>query len=140
MKKILILCQNNTARSQMAEGYFRFFAGNRAEVYSAGLKNKELHPLAYQIMDEDNIDIKEQHPKLAKKLLKNRYDFLITFSEDIPKSVLRQIKVKRHLHLPVKDPILDEENMENAFRNTREVIKKFVLKFIGQELAHTVKP
>jgi len=35
-KKILVLCTGNSCRSQLAEGYLRHFAGERAEVYSAG--------------------------------------------------------------------------------------------------------
>lgn len=138
MKKILVLCHYNTARSQMAEGYLNFFAGNLALVHSAGFENKSLHPLAYQVMDEDNIDIKEQHPKLADHLLRNKYDFLITLCEDLPATLLDQIRAKRHLHFNVADPTLNQQNMEHAFRDTRETIKKYVLKFIGQELMQAV--
>ncbi|PHN08524.1 arsenate reductase/protein-tyrosine-phosphatase family protein [Flavilitoribacter nigricans] len=138
MKKILILCHYNTARSQMAEGYLKFFAGNLALVHSAGVENKNLHPLAFEIMDEDNIDIKEQHPKLATKLLKNKYDYLITFGQDIPSALLKQVRAKKHLHLDVDDPTLSTLDMEESFRNVRETIKKFILKFIGQELMDPV--
>lgn len=138
MKKILILCRHNTARSQMAEGYFRFFAGQVAEVYSAGLETRSMHPMAYRIMDEDNIDITLQNPQLAKKLLRTRYDFLITLCEDIPPSFLKKIKTRRHLHMPVDDPLEHDSDLENAYRSTRENIKKFVLKFIGQELSEKV--
>ena len=138
MKKILILCQYNTARSQMAEGYLKFFAGNRALIHSAGYENKNLHPLAFDIMDEDNIDIKEQHPKLAANLLKNKYDFLITLGPDIPHSLLKQVRAKKRLHLDVEDPTLAPDSIEHSFREVRETIKKFILKFIGQELMDPV--
>lgn len=138
MKKILILCHYNTARSQMAEGYLKFFAGNLASVHSAGLDKKQLHPLAFEVMDEDNIDIKEQHPKLATNYLKNKYDYLITFGPDIPESQIKKIKARKHLHLDIEDPTLSLQDMDRSFRNVRETIKKFILKFIGQELMETV--
>lgn len=138
MKKILILCQHNTARSQMAEGYFRFFAGQRAEVFSGGMEPRAMHPMAYRIMDEDNIDIKLQRPQLAKVLLRNRYDFLITLCEEIPPTFLKKIKAHRHFHVPVEDPLNQADNLESAYRDTREHIKKFVLKFIGQELLEPI--
>lgn len=134
MKKILVLCHYNTARSQMAEGYLNFFAGKFALVQSAGIEKKELHPIAFEIMDEDNIDIKEHYPKLADSLLKNKYDFLITIGEDLPESMIKQVKTKKHFHLDVPDPTLNPDNLETSFRHTREDIKKFILKFIGQEL------
>ena len=37
MKKILVLCNGNSCRSQMAEGYLRYFANDKATIYSAGI-------------------------------------------------------------------------------------------------------
>src|SRR5690606_25254383 len=122
----------------MAEGYLRFFAGEVATVHSAGIEQKNMHPLAFQIMDEDNIDIKDQHPKLAHPLLKNKYDFLITLCEDIPSGFLKRIRAQRHFHIDIPDPLLQENDLESSYRDTRETIKKFVLKFIGQELIQPV--
>ena len=38
MKKILVLCTGNSCRSQIAEGYLRHLAGDKAEIYSAGVE------------------------------------------------------------------------------------------------------
>ena len=42
-KKILVLCTGNSCRSQIAEGYLKFFLKNRANVYSAGVDNHEIN-------------------------------------------------------------------------------------------------
>ena len=57
MKKILVLCTGNSARSQIAQGYLQYFAGERAKVYSAGVAPHGVNPLAIQVMAEDGIDI-----------------------------------------------------------------------------------
>ena len=56
-KKILVLCTGNSCRSQIAEGYLKFFLKNRANVYSAGVDNHEINKLAIKTMKDDGIDI-----------------------------------------------------------------------------------
>ena len=63
MKRVLFLCAHNSARSQMAEGFLRSFAGDRFEVQSAGTKATRLHPLAISVMRELGVDISKQTSK-----------------------------------------------------------------------------
>jgi arsenate reductase (thioredoxin) len=63
-QKVLFLCTQNTARSQMAEGFLRHYAGDRFEAYSAGCApTEEIHPYAVEVMWEVGIDISDQYPK-----------------------------------------------------------------------------
>jgi arsenate reductase len=63
-QKVLFLCTQNSARSQMAEGFLRHLAGDRFEVYSAGIDpTPERHPCAIEAMSEVGIDISEQYPR-----------------------------------------------------------------------------
>ncbi len=57
MKKILVLCTGNSCRSQIAEGYLKYFAGDKAQVFSAGIETHGVNPRAIQIMKEDGLDI-----------------------------------------------------------------------------------
>ena len=41
-KNILVLCTGNSCRSQIAEGYLKFFAGEKAEIYSAGIEMSKI--------------------------------------------------------------------------------------------------
>ncbi len=56
-KKILVLCTGNSCRSQIAHGYLQHFAGDKAEVYSAGVETNGVNPKAIEAMQEANIDI-----------------------------------------------------------------------------------
>ena len=63
MKRVLFLCSQNSARSQMAEGFLRAFAPDRFEVQSAGTRATRVHPLAVAAMREVGIDISKQTSK-----------------------------------------------------------------------------
>lgn len=58
IKTILFVCVENSCRSQMAEGFARYYGADRIEPYSAGSKpsgvvNKD----AILVMEESGIDI-----------------------------------------------------------------------------------
>ncbi len=64
MKKILFVCVENAARSQMAEAFFKKYMPKGFEVISAGTKpGSEVNPIVLQAMNEIGIDIKNQTPK-----------------------------------------------------------------------------
>jgi arsenate reductase (thioredoxin) len=78
-QKVLFLCTQNSARSQMAEGFLREMAGDRFEVYSAGIDpTGEIHPCAVEAMGEVGIDISYQYPKgLRTYLGKEFFNYVI---------------------------------------------------------------
>jgi arsenate reductase (thioredoxin) len=59
MKKVLVLCTGNSCRSQIAEGYLKYFAGKKLEIYSAGVETHGVNPRAIATMKEDGIDISQ---------------------------------------------------------------------------------
>ncbi|HJW47967.1 MAG TPA: arsenate reductase ArsC [Candidatus Limnocylindria bacterium] len=63
MKRVLFLCAHNSARSQMAEGFLRAFAGDRFAIQSAGTRATRVHPLAINVMRELGIDISRHESK-----------------------------------------------------------------------------
>lgn len=72
-KTILFVCVENSARSQMAEGFFRKYAPKGYITLSAGTKpTAKINPLAIQVMREFGIDISKQKPKdMTEDMIRN---------------------------------------------------------------------
>ncbi|WP_369696570.1 arsenate reductase ArsC [Nocardiopsis sp. YSL2] len=61
---VLFLCTHNAGRSQMAMGFFRHLAGDRAIAWSGGSEpGREVNPSAVEAMKEVGIDIATEFPK-----------------------------------------------------------------------------
>ena len=78
--RVLFLCTQNSARSQIAEAFLREYGGEHFEGYSAGCNAAaEIHPYAVQVMREVGIDIREQYPKDIKQLMgRMHFGYVIT--------------------------------------------------------------
>ena len=60
---ILVICTGNSCRSQMAEGYLKFFQKKmslKINIYSAGVRAEGVNTKAIAVMANDNIDISMQ--------------------------------------------------------------------------------
>lgn len=76
---VLFLCVHNAGRSQMAAGWLRHLAGDRATVYSGGAEPaSEVNPAAVQAMAELGIDITEEFPKPWTDRIVQAADVVIT--------------------------------------------------------------
>jgi arsenate reductase len=78
--RVLFLCTQNSARSQMAEAFLREHGGDRLEAYSAGCAaGDEVHPYTVRVMEEVGIDIKDQYPKGMREYMgEMHFGYLIT--------------------------------------------------------------
>jgi arsenate reductase (thioredoxin) len=81
-RRVLFLCVHNSARSQMAEGMLRAWAGDRFEVHSAGAIATEVRPLAVTAMRELGIDISGQRSKTTETYSGEHFDDVVTVCQD----------------------------------------------------------
>jgi len=63
--RVLFVCGQNSARSQMAEALLDHLAGDRFEAHSAGIEPAPINPLAVAVMAERGIDISQKRTKLV---------------------------------------------------------------------------
>lgn len=136
-KSILIVCIHNSARSQMAEEFFRKLGGDLFEVESAGIEPGKLNPFVVQALKDEDIDIEGKGTQSAFDLHQagNSYDYVITVCdpEAAERCPIYPGTVKR-MHWPFKDPSSFKGSDDERLKGTRIVmseIKDKVQSFIS---------
>ncbi len=136
-KKILILCTGNSCRSQIAEGYLRYFAGNKADVYSAGVETHGVNPRAIATMAEDGIDISNHTSNHVDEYASIDFDFVITVCDNArercPYFPTNALKFHNNFPDPAKAQGTEQEIMEE-FRRVRQMIKEYCEQFVEEQL------
>lgn len=136
-KKILVLCTGNSCRSQIAEGYLRHFAGDKADVYSAGIETHGVNPKAIATMKEDGIDISAHTSNNIDEYKDIEFDFLITVCDHAKENCPYFPTDAQKFHENFPDPakaIGTESEIMNKFREVREMIKDYCRKFVMENL------
>ena len=137
MKKVLVLCTGNSCRSQIAEGYLRHFAGDQAEVYSAGVETHGVNPKAIQVMSEDGIDISSHTSNHIDEYADIDFDRVITVCDNARERCPFFPTSAEKFHYNFPDPAKAEgtpEEVLNEFRRVRQMIKEYSQEFVEKSL------
>lgn len=137
MKNILVLCTGNSCRSQMAEGYLRYFVNNKAKVYSAGVVKTFVNPLAAEVMLEDGIDISAHTSNHVEEYLHIPFDYIITVCDHAKETCPFIPGNAQRFHLNFFDPSHvagTEEERLILFRRTREEIKAYCRNWVEHNI------
>jgi len=137
MKNILVLCTGNSCRSQLAEGYLRHFAGDRAVIYSAGIETHGVNPKAIQVMAEDGIDISHHSSNNVDEYLSIPFDYVITVCDNASENCPYFPGTVKRFHHNFPDPAKatgTDEQVMDEFRRVREMIKNYSKEFINQHI------
>jgi len=138
MKNILVLCTGNSCRSQIAEGYLRHFAGNKALVYSAGIETHGVNPKAMQVMAEDGIDISHHTSNNVDEYSSIPFDYVITVCDNAKENCPWFPSNAQRFHHNFPDPAKatgSAEEVMNEFRKVREMIKSYSKDFVAEHLS-----
>ncbi len=136
-KKILVLCTGNSCRSQIAEGYLRYFAGDKAEVYSAGIETHGVNPKAITTMAEDDIDISGHTSNNMDEYRDIPFDLVITVCDNAKERCPFFPSSAKKFHQNFPDPAKatgSDEEVAKAFRDVRNMIKDYCRQFVAQNL------
>ena len=126
-KRILIICEHNSGRSQIAEAYLKKFAGDKLSVESAGLEPAEaINPLVIQVMQEDGLDLTSQKPQSVFELFKQGklYDHVITVCDDTDSKCPVFPGITKRWHVPFADPAKVEGTREQQLATVRKIRDK----------------
>ncbi|MES2330920.1 MAG: arsenate reductase ArsC [Bacteroidota bacterium] len=138
MKKILVLCTGNSCRSQIAEGYLRHFAKDKAEIYSAGIETHGVNPRAVATMREDGIDISAQTSNNVNEYKDIDFDYVITVCDNAKENCPYFPSNAQQFHHNFPDPAKatgGEAQIADQFRQVRELIKSYCREFMDERFA-----
>jgi arsenate reductase len=124
----------------MAEGYLRHFAGDLAEVYSAGVEKHGVNPKAIAIMREDGIDISSHTSNLVDEYSGLSFDLIITVCDNAKERCPYFPSSAKRFHHSFPDPAGakgTEEEVMSEFRKVRELVKDFCREFVRREVVET---
>jgi len=134
-KSIYFLCTGNSCRSQMAEGWAKYYLGDEWEVRSAGIEAHGLNPNAVKVMKEVGIDISNQKSETIDIDFLNKVILAVTLCGDAKDSCpVTPPQVQRE-HWGFDDPARakgTEEEIWKVFQRVRDEIGERMKQFAEQ--------
>jgi arsenate reductase len=137
LMNILILCTGNSCRSQIAEGYLRHFAGDRAQIYSAGVETHGVNPRAVAVMAEDGIDLSGHTSNHVNEYVNIPFDHVITVCDHAQERCPIFPGQAQRWHHNFPDPAKatgSEEEIMDEFRRVRAMIKNYCRDFVEDHI------
>lgn len=129
MKRVLFVCTQNSARSQMAEGLLRHMYGDVYEAHSGGTSPSRVRPQAVEVMKEIGIDISGHRAKNVAELEGMSFDYVVTLCNTARGNCPFFTGAREYIHKGFDDPAAvtgsAEESMA-AFRRVRDQIRNWI--------------
>ncbi len=130
LPSVLFVCSMNSVRSPIAAALARQAFPGRIIARSVGVNGGKADQFVHEVMEEAGIDMSVHTPHILDELVANRFDLVITLSEDAPDAVARKgLEAGAVEHWPLADPSLVEGNREqrlDAYRGLRDTLRRRV--------------
>lgn len=128
-KTVLFICTQNSARSQMAEGLLRSIAGDRFDVFSAGINPFRVNPYAIAAMQKAGIDISGHRSKSIDEFNGCDIDYAITVCDNAKENCPYFPSAKLLIHHSFEDPAAatgSDEEIMTEFERVRDNIRDWL--------------
>jgi protein-tyrosine-phosphatase len=126
--KVLFVCRDNARRSQMAEAFVQWGAGDRFEAESCGdTPAREIDPSVVEVMAEKGLDVAFRRPKGFAEVstVEESVDVLVTMGCEV---TCPAIPAKRRIEWDLDDP--KEQRIETV-RRIRDEIEERIHELTG---------
>jgi arsenate reductase len=137
MKNILVLCTGNSCRSQIAEGYLKHFAGDKAAIYSAGIETHGVNPKAIAVMADDHINILDHTSNHVDEYAGIPFDYVITVCDNANEACPYFPGNVQRFHHNFPDPAKatgTPEEVMQEFKRVRDMIKVYMADFVSRHV------
>jgi len=134
-KRVLILCTGNSCRSQLAEALWRHEAGDRWDVFSAGVDPKGINPRTGRVLKELSISLDGHRSKHVREFEGQRFDLVITVCGHAQEVCPAFPGAARQEHWPFDDPAAakgTEAEVLPVFRRVRDQIHERILAYLNR--------
>ena len=136
-KNILVLCTGNSCRSQIMEGWLRFYGKEDVIVKSAGVETHGVNPRAILVMKEAGVDISSHTSNHVDEYINDEFDLIITVcdsaKEKCPVFPSRSETIHHNFPDPAKADGTENEIL-NQFRDVRDQIKEYAKDLVTKQL------
>ncbi|MDV3251893.1 UPF0262 family protein [Devosia sp. BK] len=127
---VLFVCSMNSVRSPMAAALARQAFPGRIIARSVGVNGGKADQFVHEVMEEIGIDMSVHTPHILDELVANRFDLVITLSDDAPEAVARKgLEAGEVEQWTVTDPSLVEGSRDvvlSAYRELRDGLRRRV--------------
>ncbi|MEE2023231.1 arsenate reductase ArsC [Alkalimonas mucilaginosa] len=126
---IIFICTENSARSQLAEAYFRAQAGDRFQVYSAGTQPGTIDSRVFTTLQARDISSEGLRSKSLAEYRGQQFDYAVLLCDKARQECVHQLQAKEVLSWDFEDPKpkKGQKPFDVALNELSERIKFFLL-------------
>ncbi|HLG65342.1 MAG TPA: ArsR family transcriptional regulator [Ktedonosporobacter sp.] len=119
--RVLFLCTENSARSQIAEGLLRHLSHGQVEAFSAGSAPSQVHPLASRVLQGLGADLSLHRSKHLDEFRGLSFDYIVTVCDRVREVCPSFPSDPERIHWSFLDPALVEGSDEERWHTFEQI-------------------